>query len=79
MRFVRTLIVFAALLLLPPALAQADPAQWAREGWQTDFTKSSISFDEIVAGGPPRDGIPRSTTRSLSKRRRLRTSTIGNR
>jgi hypothetical protein len=58
MRLVRSLIVFTALLFLPPAWAQADPAQWTREGWQTDFTESSIAFDEIVAGGPPRDGIP---------------------
>ena len=58
MHFVRALIVSAALSLLLPSTAQADPAQWAREGWKTDFTKTSIAFDEIVSGGPPRDGIP---------------------
>ncbi len=26
--------------------------------WDTDFTRSTISFDEIMTGGPPKDGIP---------------------
>ena len=26
-------------------------------GWKTDFTKHSVSYDEISSGGPPRDGI----------------------
>jgi len=43
------------LACLPVA---ADPGQWAREGWETDFSMTSIAFDEIVSGGPPRDGIP---------------------
>jgi hypothetical protein len=58
MRPVRAVIAFAALLLLAPVAVQADPAQWSREGWRTDFTRSSIAFDEIISGGPPRDGIP---------------------
>lgn len=29
-----------------------------RMGWDTDFTKLSVSLDEIMSGGPPRDGIP---------------------
>ena len=33
------------------------PARLTR-GWDnTDFTKHSVPFDEIVSGGPPRDGI----------------------
>ena len=27
-------------------------------GWDTDFTLHSVAFDEIMSGGPPRDGIP---------------------
>jgi hypothetical protein len=27
-------------------------------GWATDFTKHSVDWDEIISGGPPRDGIP---------------------
>ena len=29
-----------------------------RATWATDFTRTSISFDEIMTGGPPKDGIP---------------------
>lgn len=28
------------------------------EGWETNFCKHSVPFDEIFSGGPPRDGIP---------------------
>lgn len=38
--------------------AQANPDRWAREGWNTDFSKSSVDYSEILSGGPPRDGIP---------------------
>ncbi len=34
----------------PPRFA----SQWA----DTDFCNTSISFDEIISGGPPKDGIP---------------------
>lgn len=27
-------------------------------GWKTDFTRHSVPLDEIVPGGPPKDGIP---------------------
>ena len=27
-------------------------------GWDTDFSLHSVAFDEIISGGPPRDGIP---------------------
>jgi hypothetical protein len=26
--------------------------------WKTDFSKLSINMDEILSGGPPKDGIP---------------------
>ena len=29
-----------------------------RASWDTDFARSTISFDEIMTGGPPKDGIP---------------------
>jgi hypothetical protein len=39
--------------------ASADPAQWRQEGWiRTDFGRSRIGWQEIVSGGPPKDGIP---------------------
>lgn len=29
-----------------------------RATWKTDFSKATIPFDEIITGGPPKDGIP---------------------
>ena len=29
-----------------------------RASWSTDFSRTSIDFDEIMTGGPPKDGIP---------------------
>ncbi len=28
------------------------------ESWNTDWTRHTIRYDEILSGGPPRDGIP---------------------
>ncbi len=30
----------------------------SRRGWETDFSRHSVSYDEILSGGVPRDGIP---------------------
>jgi hypothetical protein len=39
--------------------AKADPARWKQEGWgKTDFSKSRIGWQEVLSGGPPKDGIP---------------------
>jgi hypothetical protein len=38
--------------------ASADPVRWQAEGWRTDFTRAEVAFDEIIPGGPPKDGIP---------------------
>ena len=27
-------------------------------GWTTDFSRHTVPYDEIISGGPPRDGIP---------------------
>lgn len=37
--------------------AGADVARWQRS-WKTDFSRLTVPSSEIVAGGPPRDGIP---------------------
>ena len=31
---------------------------FSTRGWKTDFSKRSVSLDEILSGGPPKDGIP---------------------
>ncbi|KAB2851447.1 MAG: DUF3179 domain-containing protein [Hyphomicrobiaceae bacterium] len=49
----------ASLLIgLFMAPAAADPSAWKAEGWKTDFTRTSIKWEEILSGGPPKDGIP---------------------
>jgi len=50
-------ISLAALALMAlPALG--DGARWQGAWPNTDFSKSSVDIDEILSGGPPRDGIP---------------------
>ena len=46
----------ALLLGMTPAIA--DPAAWRQEWLRTDFSRHSAAYDEIVSGGPPKDGIP---------------------
>jgi len=50
------------LAVVVPARAQ-EPDSAARrlagrEEWRTDFSRHSVPFEEIVSGGPPKDGIP---------------------
>lgn len=48
---------FAALVLAAGTSA-ADPDR-SRLAWpKTDFTRHSVDYDEILSGGPPKDGIP---------------------
>lgn len=39
-------------------LLPSEPPPFSTTGWQTDFTKRSIDWDEVLSGGPPKDGIP---------------------
>ncbi len=48
--------VFGLMLLSTGSLAQAP--FWESEWPNTDFSKSSVEWIEIISGGPPRDGIP---------------------
>jgi len=50
------LSLWLVLALSLPAMA--NPTQWAREWPNTDFSRTSVDFSEIMSGGPPRDGIP---------------------
>jgi Protein of unknown function (DUF3179) len=51
---------FLAFLILLGGLAGAvaNPESWRYEWPKTDFSKKSIEFQEILSGGPPKDGIP---------------------
>lgn len=46
----------------PRPTAESTPAtdrlQVSTFGWKTDFSRHSVPLDEIVPGGPPKDGIP---------------------
>ncbi|MGE3280063.1 MAG: DUF3179 domain-containing protein [Alphaproteobacteria bacterium] len=58
--FTRVFCVLGAVVL---AIAfavpvSAMPADWSREWPRTDFTKASVPLQEIVSGGPAKDGIP---------------------
>jgi hypothetical protein len=39
-------------------LPQQTPPRGAAVEFSTDFSKSVVYFDEILSGGPPKDGIP---------------------
>jgi hypothetical protein len=41
-----------------PGLGEASPPPALRAGWDTDFSKRSVSFGEFMSGGPGKDGIP---------------------
>ena len=53
----RTLHSLPVALGLLLTLAQTATAQYG-DDWDTDFTKHSVPLEEIVSGGPPKDGIP---------------------
>jgi len=53
----RLLLAGVFWLLVVPSLA-ANPARWQGEWPNTDFSKHSVAYDEIMSGGPPKDGIP---------------------
>ena len=51
-------LALVAALSLNPAMAREAPSHWLFEWSETDFSQSAVSFDEIMSGGPPKDGIP---------------------
>jgi hypothetical protein len=54
---IRIFMIFVAWLgLTIAAFAQAE--NWDFEWPRTDFSKTSVDFNEITSGGPPKDGIP---------------------
>jgi hypothetical protein len=44
------------LALAPPAFA--DPEAWLRDWPHTDSSRHAVRFEEIISGGPAKDGIP---------------------
>lgn len=55
----RLILAFIILMFGGAVTAGANPTYWASTDWpNTDFTKHSVPLNEIVSGGPPKDGIP---------------------
>lgn len=50
-----TFLLVLCLLAIGPAHAAE---RWQQEWPRTDFARHTVPLDEIVSGGPPRDGIP---------------------
>jgi hypothetical protein len=48
--------VLIAVWFTRTVLADPNPSPW--ENWKTDFSKTNIPFNEVMSGGPPKDGIP---------------------
>ena len=46
------------VLVVGTVALQATPNFWKFEWPNTDFSKHSVPFDDILSGGPPKDGIP---------------------
>jgi hypothetical protein len=54
----RLLVVALTLFLAVARSATANPEYWRYEWPKTDFSKYSVPLEEILSGGPPKDGIP---------------------
>lgn len=54
----RAASICVAMALGSGVLAQTVPNSWTSEWGNTDFSKASVNFSEIMSGGPPKDGIP---------------------
>jgi len=52
------LVSFLSFLVVLNLPVQAQVSSWKYEWPDTDFSKKSIDFKEILSGGPPKDGIP---------------------
>jgi hypothetical protein len=42
----------------PPEFKGQNPPSGAASEFSTDFSRHTISYDEVLSGGPPKDGIP---------------------
>jgi hypothetical protein len=54
----REVVLALVFLMLAVPLLAAEPAHWRVEWPETDFTRHGVALDDIIPGGPPRDGIP---------------------
>jgi len=52
------LVLAICAILIRAGSAAAGPDSWKAEWPKTDFSRYSVPFNEILSGGPPKDGIP---------------------
>jgi uncharacterized protein DUF3179 len=56
---IRTIVAAMILSIVTIGPGYANPDSWRLSGWaDTDFSRTSIDLDDILSGGPPKDGIP---------------------
>lgn len=55
---VRPALALVLLVLVAAAGARAGPDTWQQEWPRTDFSRHSVAYEEVISGGPPKDGIP---------------------
>ncbi|MBF0380760.1 MAG: DUF3179 domain-containing protein [Magnetococcales bacterium] len=53
-----TVFVVALIFSQQKTIAYGEDQRFSRSWPTTDFNKRTISLDEIISGGPPKDGIP---------------------
>ena len=51
-------LAISLVCLAAVPLVSANPDVWQFEWPDTDFSKTSVDFTDIISGGPPKDGIP---------------------
>lgn len=51
-------VIFGVSSMAISSMAQANPGFWKSEGWKTNFDKAEVPLEQIMSGGPNRDGIP---------------------
>lgn len=51
-------LVLARLVAIAITLSGRPAASQSAEHWRTDFSRHTVPLEEIVSGGPPKDGIP---------------------
>ena len=55
----KSVAVFVLAVLVLPVAGFASPAdRWRAEWPKTDFARHTVPLEEIISGGPPKDGIP---------------------
>lgn len=58
MNMLKTVVLAGVFGLGLSVAADAQVSYWQHEWPDTDFTKTSVDLNEIMSGGPPKDGIP---------------------